>query len=61
MELERHHEAGHSIFIIGHQAILRAIYAYYMNYSQSELPYLKIPLHTVIRLTPKAYGCIEER
>lgn len=28
---------------------------------QADLPYIKIPLHTVIKLTPKAYGCDEER
>ncbi|KAG8912978.1 Fructose-2,6-bisphosphatase, partial [Tulasnella sp. 408] len=26
-----------------------------------DLPYINIPLHTVIKLTPKAYGCDEER
>lgn len=31
------------------------------NLSQDELPYIKIPLHTVIKLTPRAYGCDEER
>jgi len=25
------------------------------------LPYIKIPLHAIIKLTPKAYGCDEER
>ncbi|KAI9106096.1 histidine phosphatase superfamily [Phlyctochytrium arcticum] len=61
MELERHHERDHSILIVGHQAVLRAIYAYFLNYSLDELPYVKIPLHTVVKLTPKAYGCLEER
>ncbi|KAI9017541.1 histidine phosphatase superfamily [Gaertneriomyces semiglobifer] len=60
MELERHHEPNHSILIVGHQAVLRAIYAYFLNYTLDELPYVKIPLHTVVRLTPKAYGCQEE-
>ncbi|KAJ3100630.1 Fructose-2,6-bisphosphatase, partial [Phlyctochytrium bullatum] len=60
LELERHHEKNHSILIIGHQAVLRALYAYFLNYPHNELPYLKIPLHTVVRLTFKAYGCIEE-
>jgi len=36
-------------------------YAYFQNLSQEDLPYIKIPLHTVIKLTPKAYGCDEER
>ncbi|KAJ3013445.1 UNVERIFIED_CONTAM: Fructose-2,6-bisphosphatase [Siphonaria sp. JEL0065] len=61
LELERHHEKNHPILIIGHQAVLRALYAYFMNYSHDELPYLKIPLHTLVKLTFKAYGCIEER
>ncbi len=61
MELERHREPGHSIFIIGHQAVLRCIYAYFMNYSPEELPYIKVPLHTIVKLTPKAYECHEER
>ena len=26
-----------------------------------EVPYLAIPLHTVIKVTPKAYGCAEKR
>ncbi|KAJ3051029.1 Fructose-2,6-bisphosphatase [Rhizophlyctis rosea] len=61
LELERHHEPDHSIMIVGHQAVLRAIYAYFLNYSLEELPYIKIPLHAVVKLTPKAYGCLEER
>lgn len=57
MDLERQT----NILIIGHQAILRCIYAYFMDYNQEDLPYIKIPLHTVIELTPKAYGCDEKR
>ncbi|KAI9306583.1 6-phosphofructo-2-kinase-domain-containing protein [Cunninghamella echinulata] len=57
MELERHE----NILIVGHQAILRCIYGYFMNYSQEDLPYIKIPLHTLIELTPKAYHCEEKR
>jgi len=57
MELERQD----NILIVGHQAVLRCLYAYFNEYKQSDLPYIKIPLHTVIKLTPKAYGCDEER
>lgn len=32
-----------------------------MNYNQEDLPYIKIPLHTLIELTPKAYHCEEKR
>ncbi|KAF9080581.1 Fructose-2,6-bisphosphatase, partial [Mortierella sp. AD031] len=57
MDLERQE----NILIIGHQAILRCLYAYFMNHSFERLPYLKIPLHTVIQLTPGAYTCEEKR
>jgi 6-phosphofructo-2-kinase/fructose-2,6-biphosphatase 2 len=57
MELERQE----NVLVIGHQAILRCLYAYFHDLSPADLPYTKIPLHTVIKLTPKAYGCDEER
>ncbi|KAK9703020.1 Fructose-2,6-bisphosphatase [Basidiobolus ranarum] len=57
MELERQH----NILIVGHQAILRCIYAYFLNHSHAELPYIQIPLHTVFKLTPRAYGCDIEK
>jgi broad specificity phosphatase PhoE/predicted kinase len=47
--------------IIGHQAVLRALYAYLMDKPPSECPRLEIPLHTVIQLMPNAYGCTEVR
>lgn len=56
MELERQR----NILIIAHQAVLRCIYAYFLKYTTDELPYIKIPLHTVIELTPKAHGCEEK-
>jgi broad specificity phosphatase PhoE/predicted kinase len=49
------------LLVIAHQAILRAIYGYFMDKPPAEIPYLEIPLHTVIRLTPTAYGCEEKR
>lgn len=55
MELERHE----NILIIAHQATIRCMYAYFMNMTHDELPYAPIPLHTVIELTPKAYGCTQ--
>ena len=38
------------------QAVLRAILAYFLNLPLDELPYVRVPLHTVIKLTPQAYG-----
>ena len=48
------------LLIIGHQGILRVIYAFYMGKSRAECPYVSIPLNTVVQLTPKAFVCNEE-
>jgi len=53
MELERQG----NLVIIAHQAVVRCLMAYLMNKPLTELPYIKVPLHTVIKLTPVAYGC----
>lgn len=57
-ELERTREP---ILMIGHQGILRIIYAYFMGMARHEAPYVNIPLNTIIQLTPHAYGCHETR
>uniref|UniRef100_A0A3P9I4Z3 6-phosphofructo-2-kinase domain-containing protein n=1 Tax=Oryzias latipes TaxID=8090 RepID=A0A3P9I4Z3_ORYLA len=53
MELERQE----NVLVICHQAAMRCLLAYFLNKSDDELPYLKCPLHTVLKLTPIAYGC----
>ena len=57
MELER----SENILIVTHQAVLRCIYAYYMNVPQEQSPWMEVPLHTLIKLTPRAYSTQEER
>jgi 6-phosphofructo-2-kinase / fructose-2,6-biphosphatase 2 len=52
MELER----SENILIVTHQAILRCIYAYFMNIPQEQSPWMEVPLHTLIKLTPRAYN-----
>ncbi len=49
------------VLVIAHQAVLRAIYAYLMDLPPSKCPNISMPLHTVIQLTPNAYGCEEKR
>lgn len=56
MELER----SENILIVTHQAILRCIYAYFMKEDQEKSPWLNVPLHTLIKLTPRAYGTDRE-
>ncbi|KAL7293803.1 6-phosphofructo-2-kinase/fructose-2,6-bisphosphatase [Trichogramma pretiosum] len=53
MELERQG----NVLVISHQAVLRCLLAYFLDKNADELPYLQVPLHTIIKLTPVAYGC----
>ncbi|XP_061112858.1 6-phosphofructo-2-kinase/fructose-2,6-bisphosphatase 2-like isoform X1 [Conger conger] len=53
MELERQG----NVLVICHQAVMRCLLAYFLDKSADNLPYLKCPLHTVLKLTPVAYGC----
>ncbi|KAJ8370129.1 hypothetical protein SKAU_G00101570 [Synaphobranchus kaupii] len=53
MELERQE----NVLVVCHQAVMRCLLAYFLDKSAVELPYLKCPLHTVLKLTPVAYGC----
>ncbi|XP_036010929.1 6-phosphofructo-2-kinase/fructose-2,6-bisphosphatase 4 isoform X3 [Mus musculus] len=53
MELERQE----NVLVICHQAVMRCLLAYFLDKAAEELPYLKCPLHTVLKLTPVAYGC----
>lgn len=39
----------------------RAIYGFLIGKRQEECPNLEVPLHVVIKLTPRAYGCEETR
>jgi len=58
IELERQER---SVLLVGHNAVVRAIYAYFMDWPPEVCPHLDVPLHTVIELTPSAYGCEERR
>ncbi|XP_035003958.1 6-phosphofructo-2-kinase/fructose-2,6-bisphosphatase 3 isoform X2 [Hippoglossus stenolepis] len=53
MELERQE----NVLVICHQAVMRCLLAYFLDKSADEMPYLRCPLHTVLKLTPVAYGC----
>lgn len=55
MELERRRNA--QILIIGHQAVLRVIIGYFMETARQDIPYIRVPLHTVVQVRPTAYAC----
>jgi broad specificity phosphatase PhoE len=43
------------VIIVGHQALLRCLYGYFVLAPLEKVPTLEIPLHTVIKLIPEAY------
>lgn len=49
------------LLIVAHQAVVRLLYAYIMGIPPQQAPHLAMPLHTLIQLTPHAYGCEESR
>jgi broad specificity phosphatase PhoE len=57
-ELESYSEP---VMIVGHQAVLRLIYAYFTGKPREACPRLSIPLNTIIKLTPRTHDCEEER
>ncbi len=57
-ELERQRNP---VLIVSHQATLRCLYAYFMDLKVEDIPHIPMPLHTVIKLTPRAYGTEESR
>jgi broad specificity phosphatase PhoE/adenylate kinase family enzyme len=57
-ELERQRKP---LLIVAHQAVLRCLYAYMLDLPAEEIPFLSIPLHTLVRLEAKAYGVKEKR
>jgi broad specificity phosphatase PhoE/predicted kinase len=58
IELERYRTP---VLVIAHRAVLRALYAYFQQLARVDVPHLEMPLHTLIKLTPTAYSCLEER
>ena len=58
IELERYRTP---VLVVAHRAVLRAMVAYFQQLPIVETPHLDMPLHTIIKLTPTAYGCLEER
>ncbi|KAK5985219.1 6-phosphofructo-2-kinase/fructose-2 6-biphosphatase [Trichostrongylus colubriformis] len=53
MELERQA----NVLVVSHQAVLRCILAYFYDRPLDELPYIDLGLHSLVKLTPRAYHC----
>uniref|UniRef100_A0A0A9XQH7 6-phosphofructo-2-kinase/fructose-2, 6-bisphosphatase n=1 Tax=Lygus hesperus TaxID=30085 RepID=A0A0A9XQH7_LYGHE len=44
------------VIVIAHQAVIRCLYGYFMDQSIEMIPHISVPLHTVIKILPHAYG-----
>eukprot|EP01126_Amoeba_proteus_P022129 TRINITY_DN2243_c0_g1_i3.p1 TRINITY_DN2243_c0_g1~~TRINITY_DN2243_c0_g1_i3.p1 ORF type:complete len:230 (+),score=39.53 TRINITY_DN2243_c0_g1_i3:981-1670(+) len=56
IELERMKE---TILVVGHQAVLRTILAYFLCVDLPNLPYIEIPLHCILCLIPTPHGIVQ--
>ena len=49
------------VIIVGHQGMIRCLYGYFACVPIENIPTLEIPIHTVIKFVPEAYGFTELR
>ena len=54
LELERMQSP---VLLIVHRAVARCLLSYFMDIDPNQIPHLEVPLHTVLKLQPKAYEC----
>ncbi|CAB3253164.1 unnamed protein product [Arctia plantaginis] len=48
-------EDDHNVVVVGHQAVLRCMLGYFLDTKLDELPYMTVPLHTIVKLTSYGY------
>ncbi|XP_078446915.1 fructose-2,6-bisphosphatase isoform X2 [Wolffia australiana] len=58
IELER--QRG-PVVVVSHQAVLRALYGYFADKPLKEIPYIEVPLHTIIEIQMGVSGVQEKR
>ncbi|RLU24406.1 hypothetical protein DMN91_002495 [Ooceraea biroi] len=51
-ELQR----SHNVLVVSHQAVLRCIIGFFLDKKPEELPYMEVPLHTIIRIASQGYN-----
>ncbi len=49
------------VIVIGHQSTLRCLYGYLTHTPLVNIPYIDVPVHTLVRKIPQAYGYSESR
>ncbi|EPS62494.1 hypothetical protein M569_12296, partial [Genlisea aurea] len=58
IELERQRAP---VVVVSHQAVLRALYAYFADRPLKEIPHIEVPLHTIIEIQMGVTGIQEKR
>ncbi|GAU31732.1 hypothetical protein TSUD_215340 [Trifolium subterraneum] len=58
IELERQRAP---VVVVSHQAVLRALYAYFTDRPLKEIPHMEVPLHTIIEIELGVTGVQEKR
>ncbi|KAJ0174753.1 hypothetical protein K1T71_009861 [Dendrolimus kikuchii] len=48
-------EDEHNVVVVGHQAVLRCMLGYFLDAKLDELPYMNVPLHTIVKLSSYGY------
>ncbi|XP_050461906.1 6-phosphofructo-2-kinase/fructose-2,6-bisphosphatase-like isoform X1 [Cataglyphis hispanica] len=51
-ELQR----SNNVLVVSHQAVLRCIIGFFLDKKPEELPYMEVPLHTIIRVASQGYN-----
>lgn len=49
-------ESETNVLIVSHQAVLRCLLGYFLETPPDQIPYVKVPLHTIIKLTLEGYS-----
>ena len=49
-------QQSNNVLVISHQAILRCIIGYFLDKTPEELPYMEVPLHTIIRMSSQGFN-----
>ena len=57
IEIERQRKP---LLIVAHQAVVRVLFAYFTHAPLRQCPFIEVPLHAVMKVTPSSFGCDEE-
>lgn len=53
-------ESENNVLVVSHQAVLRCILGYFLQTPLDQIPYVKVPLHTIIKITLEGYRYVME-